>query len=73
MMFGLIILVIIAFYMFNSSNARGSCCTNDQSQVHTPSDILNDRYARSEINREEYLERKQEMSGQKQPISIKKG
>lgn len=73
MMFGLIILVIVAFYMFNSSNAGGSCCTNHQPQVHTPMDILNDRYARGEINREEYLERKQELSGQKQTISIKKG
>ena len=73
MMFGFIILVIAAFYMVNSSDAGGSCCTNDQSQVHTPMDILNDRYARSEINREEYLQREQELSGQKQTISIKKG
>ena len=72
MMFGLIILIFVAYYMFNSSNAGGSCCTNHQFQVHTPMDILNDRYARSEINREEYLERKQELSGQKQTISIKK-
>ena len=73
MMFGLIILVFVAYYMFNSSNAGESCCTNHQSQVHTPVDILDDRYARGEINREEYLERKQELSGQKQTISIKKG
>jgi len=73
MMFGLIILVIVAFYMFNSTNTGGSCCTNHQSQVHTSIDILNDRYARGEINRAEYLERKQELSGQKQTISIKKG
>ncbi len=73
MMFGLIILVVAAFYMFNSSNAGGPCCTNHQSQVYTPMDILNDRYARGEINREDYLERKQGLSGQKQIISIKKG
>ena len=73
MMFGLIILVIVAFYMFNSTNSGGSCCMNHQSQVHTSIDILNDRYARGEINREEYLERKQALSGQKQTISIKKG
>jgi len=72
MMFGLIILVFVAFYMFNSSKAGGSCCPNHQSQVHTPMDILNDRYARGEIDREDYLERKQELSGQK-TISIKKG
>lgn len=72
MMFGIIILAIVAYYMFNSSRSRGSCCTNHQSQAHTSLDILNERYARGEINREEYLERKQELSGQKQPISIKK-
>jgi len=73
MMFGLIILVFVAFYIFNSSNTGGTCCTSHQAQVHTPMDILNDRYARGEINREEYLERKQGLSGQKQTISIKKG
>lgn len=73
MMFGFIIIIFVAYYMFNSSNVRGSCCTNYQSQVHTPMDILNDRYARSEINREEYFEQKQELSGQKRTISIKKG
>ena len=72
MMFGFIIIIFVVYYMFNSSNDGGSCCTNHQSQVQTPMDILNDRYARSEINREEYLERKQELSGQKQKISIKK-
>lgn len=73
MMFGLIILVFVGYYMFNSSNAGGPYCTNYQSQVYTPMDILNDRYARGEINREDYLERKQGLSGQKQTISIKKG
>jgi len=64
MMFGLIILGIVAFYMFNSSKAGGSWFINRQSQVHTPIDVLNDRFARGEINREEYLERKQELSRQ---------
>ena len=73
MMFGFIILAFVAFYMFNSSNARGSGFMNRQPEEHTPTDILNDRYARGEINREDYLERKQELSGQKQKISIKKG
>jgi len=72
MMFGLIILAFVAFYMFNSSNAGGSCCMNHESQAHTPMDILNDRYAQGEINQEEYFERKQGLSGQKQTISIKK-
>ena len=46
---------------------------NHESQAHTPMDSLNDRYAQGEINREDYLERKQELLGQKQTISIKKG
>ncbi len=74
MMFGLILLVIVAYYVYNSSHVGGSCCTKHQFQAHTPTDILNDRYARGEINREEYFERKQELSGQKSTtISIKKG
>ena len=73
MMFGFIILIFVVYYMINSSNAGGSSCTNRPYEVHTPIDILNDRYARGEINREDYIERKQELSGQKQTISIKKG
>ncbi|KJS49886.1 SHOCT domain-containing protein [Desulfosporosinus sp. BICA1-9] len=73
MMFGLILLVIVAFYLFNSSNFEESRCMNHQSHTHTVQDILNERYARGEIDREDYLERKQELLGQKQRISIKKG
>lgn len=73
MMFGLIILAFVVYYMFNSSNAGGSSYMNHQSQAQTPLDILNDRYAQGEINREDYLERKQELLGQKQTLSIKKG
>jgi len=73
MMFGLIILAIVASYMCNSSKNRGLCCGNHQARENAAMDILNDRYARGDINSEEYLERKQELSGQKQTISIKKG
>lgn len=74
MMIGLIILAIFAFYMFNSSNSSGTWCNmNYQSQPKAALDILNERYARGEIDREDYLERKQELSGQKQTVSIKKG
>jgi len=62
MMIGLIILAIVAYYMFNSSKDGGSCCRTHQAQTYTSLDILNDRYARGEINSEEYLERKQELS-----------
>ncbi|KUO74394.1 MAG: hypothetical protein APF81_01495 [Desulfosporosinus sp. BRH_c37] len=73
MMFALILLVIVAYYLFNSSNSGASCCMNHQSHTHTAQDILNERYASGEIDREEYLDRKQELSGQKKLISIKKG
>lgn len=73
MMFGLILLVIVAYYLFNSSNSGASCCMNHQSHTHTAQDILAERYASGEIDREEYLDRKQELSGQKKLISIKKG
>ena len=61
MMFGLILLVIVAYYMFNSSNSGGSCCMNHQPNANSALDLLNERYARGEIDREEYLERKQEI------------
>ena len=72
MMLGFILLVVVAYFMYNSAEGRGSYSQNQQAQARTPLDILNDRYARGEINREEYLERKQVLSGQKQTISIKK-
>ncbi|HWQ41463.1 MAG TPA: SHOCT domain-containing protein [Desulfosporosinus sp.] len=34
---------------------------------------MDERYASGEIDREEYLDRKQELLGQKKLISIKKG
>lgn len=73
MMIGLILLVIVAYYMFNSSKTGKSCCVNHQSPANDAVDLLNERYARGEIDKEEYLERKQTLSGQKHSISIKKG
>ncbi|WP_045574601.1 SHOCT domain-containing protein [Desulfosporosinus sp. I2] len=61
MMFGLILIIFVAYYMFSSSNSRGSRCMGHQSHENTPLDILNERYARGEIQSEEYLERKQEL------------
>jgi Predicted membrane protein len=61
MMIGLILLVIVAFYLFNSSNAGGSFSSNHQIQARNSLEVLNERYARGEINREEYLERKKEI------------
>lgn len=72
MIFGLIILVIVAYYLFNSSHDKGFFHLNPLSQVKTPMDILDERYAKGEINQEDYLERKQVLAGQKQTISIKK-
>ncbi|TGE34352.1 SHOCT domain-containing protein [Desulfosporosinus sp. Sb-LF] len=73
MMLGFILIVIVVYYMINSSNLGQSCCRNNQAHAHTSLNILDERYARGEIDREEYLERKQELSGQKQSISLKKG
>ncbi|SHI23837.1 SHOCT domain-containing protein [Desulfosporosinus lacus] len=72
MMIGLILLAVIAYYMFSPSSSGASCCMGHQSQANTPLDILNERYARGEIQRDEYLERKRELSGQKRYVSIKK-
>jgi len=74
-MFGLVILAFVAYCLFNSSKDRAgrSCSGHDQSQGQTPLDILKERYARGEINQDDFLERKQALSGQKQTISIKKG
>jgi putative membrane protein len=65
MMFGFVLLLIVVFYMFNLSNAGGQFFTSHQSMARNSLDILDDRYARSEINREDYLERKQELLAQK--------
>ena len=73
MMFGLILLVIVAYYLFNSSSSGVTCCMSHQPRTHTAQDILDERYASGEIDREDYLDRKQELSGQKKLISIKKG
>ena len=73
MMFGVILLIIIAYYMFNSSKSRGPCCMNHQPHAKEALDLLSERYARGEMDKEDYLERKQQLSGKKQPISTKKG
>ncbi len=62
MMIGLVLLVIGAFYLFNSSNSKASCCMNHQSHTNAAQDILAERYARGEIDRVKYLERKQELT-----------
>ncbi|MBC2726141.1 SHOCT domain-containing protein [Desulfosporosinus sp.] len=62
MMFGLILLIFIAYYMLATSNSRGSRYLDPKYQrKNTPLDIVNERYARGEIQKEEYLERKQEL------------
>lgn len=59
-MFGLILLVFIAYYMLDTSNSSRYLDPKYQ-RKNTPLDIVNERYARGEIQREEYLERKQEL------------
>ncbi|WP_088186431.1 SHOCT domain-containing protein [Desulfosporosinus sp. FKA] len=62
MMLGFILLIIATFYMFSSNNTERSFFPNRQTQARNSLDILNDRYARGEISREEYLERKKDIS-----------
>ncbi|SDG32138.1 SHOCT domain-containing protein [Desulfosporosinus hippei] len=73
MMLGFILLVVILYCWNSSANSRGSSCIDHQFGLNTSLEILNERYARGEIQREDYLARKQELYIQKQPISIKKG
>ncbi len=61
MMLGLILLAFVAYYMFNSSNSGGSCSRKRQPKANNVLDLLSERYARGEIQREEYFERKQEL------------
>ncbi|ODA40102.1 SHOCT domain-containing protein [Desulfosporosinus sp. BG] len=63
MMFGFILLLIVAYCMFNSSGFGRACCMNHHPHGDSSLNLLNERYARGEINREEYLERQQELSG----------
>lgn len=64
MMFGFLLLIIVVFWLFSSNNPTGTLFMNHQSRVRNSLDILNDRYARGEINREEYLDRKRDLSMQ---------
>ncbi|AFQ42667.1 SHOCT domain-containing protein [Desulfosporosinus meridiei] len=72
MMLGFILLVVVLYCWNSSANSGGSSCINYRFGANTSLEILNERYARGEIQREDYLERKQELYIQKQPISLKK-
>ena len=72
MMLGLIFLIIVVFYIFNSANHDTRFSLNQQMPAQTPLDILKERFASGEIEHEEYLERKQVLSGQIQSISYTK-
>lgn len=53
----------VAHYMLDSSNVGGSCCINYQAQEHTSLDILNECYARGEIDFVDYQSRRQDLEG----------
>lgn len=65
-MLGLIIIIIIVYYIFRSpyfKDLKGGRQGAAGSSARAL-DILDERYARGEISREEYLERKQELTRQ---------
>ncbi|AFM39811.1 putative membrane protein (DUF2078) [Desulfosporosinus acidiphilus SJ4] len=72
MMFGFIVIIIVIYLIYRESNSgvlfSGKSFTHSQS----PLDILDQRYARGEIQREEYLERKEALLGRKQTVSLEK-
>lgn len=57
---GLIIWAVVAFVQANNSRADGTMSLSDQ----RPSglSVLEERYARGEIDRDEYLQKKQDLS-----------
>jgi putative membrane protein len=55
-LFGLILLIIIVVFIVRATQSQK---TNESSQ--TPLDILKERYARGEINKEEFEERRQNL------------
>ncbi|MGC7872799.1 SHOCT domain-containing protein [Desulfosporosinus sp. SYSU MS00001] len=71
-MFGLIILLIIAYFIYKESYSGGLFGGHHTAHTRNPLDILDERYARGEINREEYFERKAGLSGRKQTVSLEK-
>ncbi|WP_242847170.1 SHOCT domain-containing protein [Desulfosporosinus acididurans] len=70
-MFGLIILLIIAYFIYKESHS-GEWFGGHPAHTRNPLDILDERYARGEISREEYFERKAGLSGRKQTVSLEK-
>lgn len=57
----LILLVIGAIYLFQQQNQRGSGFFGHYTQENKPLEILRERYARGEIDAEEYQRHKQDL------------
>lgn len=59
----IVIMVIFCFLMFGRRGWRSPWCdTGERGNAESPLDILNKRYAKGEIGREEFEEKKQDLT-----------
>ena len=61
---GLLVLLIVGISLIIRSHVRGQAQPGNSpaTNLESAQDILDDRYARGEIDREEYLQRKQDLT-----------
>jgi len=58
----MIILIVAGAYFWRNSHNAGACHRHHHPLRHQPLDILAERYARGEIELEEYQARRQELT-----------
>jgi len=60
----LVIILLVVLAALIVPYMRGIGPGGDEPRARTPRDILDERYARGEIDREEYLRRRQDIEGE---------